>query len=146
MTFNPRALLGTLDAPRLEAVIETMVIAAAADGELDADEREQLLASLAALTRDATDPRPAERPDMPALVDRMVRNLHEQGREARLAFVAQQLGDTAGRKAAFGLSVEVVATDGIVRTSEREFLLELAGALQIDRSEAADLVRLITQG
>ena len=56
------------------------------------------------------------------------------------------MGDAAGRKAAFGLSVEVTATDGIVRTSEREFLLDLAGALQIDRDEAADLVRHITKG
>ena len=145
MKFDPKALLGTLDAARLDAVIETMVIAAAADGELDTDEREQLLASLAALTRGAAGLSAAERPDLAAVLDRVLRELREQGREARLAIVAERLGDAAGRKAAFGLSVEVTATDGIVRTSEREFLLELAAALQIDRDEAADLVRHITK-
>jgi tellurite resistance protein len=145
MKFDPKALLGTLDAARLDAVIETMVIAAAADGELDADEREQLLASLAALTRDAKGLPPSEQPDLAAVLERVLRDLHEQGREARLAIVAERLGDEAGRKAAFGLSVEVTATDGIVRTSEREFLLDLASALHIDRDEAADLVRHITK-
>jgi tellurite resistance protein len=146
MKFDPKALLGTLDAARLDAVIETMVIAAAADGELDADEREQLLASLAALTQGADGLSAAKSPDLGAVLDRVLRNLSEQGREARLASVSERLGDAAGRKAAFGLSVEVTATDGIVRTSEREFLLDLAGALHIDRDEAADLVRHITKG
>ena len=145
MKFDPKALLGTLDAARLDAVIETMVIAAAADGELDPDEREQLLASLAALTRDAEGLSADDRPDLAAVLERVLRDVREQGREARLAIVAERLGDAAGRKAAFGLSVEVTATDGIVRTSEREFLLDLAGALQIDRDEAADLVRHITK-
>jgi uncharacterized membrane protein YebE (DUF533 family) len=145
MKFDPKALLGTLDAARLDAVIETMVIAAASDGELDPDEREQLLACLAALTQGATALPAAERPDVAVVLDRVLRDLHDQGREARLAVVAERLGDAAGRKAAFGLSVEVTATDGIVRTSEREFLMDLAAALQIDRDEAADLVRHITK-
>jgi tellurite resistance protein len=80
------------------------------------------------------------------VVDRVLRELRQQGRAVRLGAVCQRLGDADGRKAAFGLAVEVTATDGIVRTSEREFLLDLAGALGIDRDEAADLVRHITKG
>jgi tellurite resistance protein len=145
MKFDPKALLGKLDAKRLDAVIETMVIAAAADGDLDAEEREQLLASIAALTQGPQGIAPSEHLNLPAMLERVLRDLREQGREARLGVVAERLGDADKRKAAFGLSVEVTATDGIVRTSEREFLLDLAGALQIDRDEAADLVRLITK-
>jgi len=33
------------------------------------------------------------------------------------------------------------AADGIIRTSERELILDVADALEIDRDEAADLVR-----
>jgi uncharacterized membrane protein YebE (DUF533 family) len=146
MEFDPRTLLGELDAARLDAVVETMVIAAAADGALDDDEREQLLASIEALTRDSAHAALLGREKLTALLDRVLHELQEQGREARLAVVAERLGEPSARKAAFGLSVEVTATDGIVRTSEREFLLDLAGALQIDRDEAADLVRHITRG
>ena len=75
MKFDPKALLGTLDAARLDAVIETMVIAAAADGELDADEREQLIASLAALTQGAEGLSAAQSPDLGAVLDRVLRDL-----------------------------------------------------------------------
>jgi tellurite resistance protein len=34
----------------------------------------------------------------------------------------------------------VTAADGIIRTSERELILETAVALEIDQDEAADLV------
>lgn len=146
MKFDPKTMLGALDASRLEAVIETMVIAAVADGELAGVEREQLVASIEALTRDVAEAAQGQAPDLGAMVDHALRDLRAAGREARLALIAERLPDADARKAAFGLSVEVTATDGIVRTSEREFLLDLAGALAIDRDEAADLVTLITRG
>jgi uncharacterized tellurite resistance protein B-like protein len=45
------------------------------------------------------------------------------------------------RRAAFELVVHVVAADGVIRTSERELLLEVAEALRIDPDSAADMVR-----
>jgi tellurite resistance protein len=44
------------------------------------------------------------------------------------------------------MAIQVTAADGILRTSEREFILDLAEALDVDRDEAADLVRDITRG
>ncbi len=50
--------------------------------------------------------------------------------------------DTPGeRKTALALAIRLVAADGIIRTSERELILDVADALEIDRNEAADLVR-----
>src|SRR5690606_13214865 len=44
MAFDPAALLGALDAPQLEALIDTMVLAAAADGQIS-DEEQTVLAA-----------------------------------------------------------------------------------------------------
>ena len=49
------------------------------------------------------------------------------------------------RVAAVGLAIQVLNADGLIRTSEREFVLDLAEALSVDRDVAADLVRDITQ-
>jgi len=38
------------------------------------------------------------------------------------------------------LAIQVTAADGIIRTSERELIMDTAEALEIDRDEAADLV------
>jgi tellurite resistance protein len=52
----------------------------------------------------------------------------------------ERLETPALRKVALSLAVQVTAADGIIRTSERELLMEVAEALEIDRDEAADLV------
>ena len=71
----------------------------------------------------------------------MKKDRDSEGRSARLAAVKERLPDAAARKVALSLAIQVTAADGIIRTSERELILETAETLDIDRDEAADLVR-----
>jgi tellurite resistance protein len=125
----------TFDEPKLEALVDLMYLAASADGEFSDEERRHFLRSVESLTdrRIAGDA-------LDGLVSRIEADLRSGSREGRLAAVKERLGTPALRKIAFSMAVQVMAADGIIRTSERELLLELADALEIDRDEAADLV------
>jgi uncharacterized tellurite resistance protein B-like protein len=123
------------EAPKLEAIIELMFLAAFADGDFGEEERVHFLGSIESLT----DRRVAGE-TLGELVARIARDLEAQGRTARLASVKERLVDPGSRKAALGMAIQVTAADGIIRTSERELILEAAEALEIDRDEAADLV------
>jgi preprotein translocase subunit YajC len=63
-----------------------------------------------------------------AIVARIASDLEAEGRTARLASVKERLGDEGSRKAALGLAIQVTAADGIIRTSERELILEAVRA------------------
>jgi len=69
-----------------------------------------------------------------------------EGRVARLAAAKLALDSERLRLVALELSIKIVASDGIVRTSERELLLELAETFDIDRDKAADLVKTTAPG
>jgi tellurite resistance protein len=75
------------------------------------------------------------------LLERAKADLQAQGREARLREVKARLPDARVRKVALALAIQVTAADGIIRTSERELILQTAEALEVDRDEAADMVR-----
>jgi tellurite resistance protein len=124
------------DEPKLEALIETMFLAAFADGEFGDEERKQLIESVQSLTD-----RSISTTTTDALVTRIQAALATSGRAARLASVKAQLSTSGERKTALALAIRLVAADGIIRTSERELILDVAEALEIDRDEAADLVR-----
>ncbi len=80
-----------------------------------------------------------------ALVTESAVALDRDGRAARLANVRARLPDAGSRRVASSLAIQVTAADGIIRTSERELILELAEALEIDRDEAANLVGKLTR-
>lgn len=127
-----------LDSPRLEALVETMFLAAFADGEIGDEERRQFAQNVESLTdrslgADALD----------GLIARFQKALDAEGRAARLATIKERLGSPEACKIALTLTIRVVAADGIIRTTERELLLEVAEALDIDRDEAADLVKAL---
>ena len=124
------------DEPRLEALIETMFLAAFADGDFGDEEREQLTSSVESLTDRAISATTTD-----ALVTRIQADLAAQGRPARLASVKARLTTPGERKTALSLTIRLVAADGIIRTTERELILDVAEALEIDRDEAADLVK-----
>ena len=79
------------------------------------------------------------------IIDAALAVLAAQGREKRIEAVKARLGDAEACKAALGLAISVAAADGIVRTSERELIFELAAGLDIDPDAAADLVKQITR-
>ena len=126
------------DEPRLEALIETMFLAAFADGDFGDDERKQLIASVESLTDRAISAATTD-----TLLTRIQADLAASGRPARLASVKARLSSPGERKTALSLAIRLVAADGIIRTSERELILDVAEALEIDRDEAADLVKAL---
>ncbi len=120
---------------KLEALVEIMFLAASADGEFSPVERDHFVKSVESLTDSRLGPAALE-----AVLDRAKAELDASGRAARLASVKERLPEVGARRVALSLAIQVTAADGIIRTSERELILETAEALQIDSSDAADLV------
>jgi len=125
---------------KLEALVEVMFLAASADGDFSDVERAHFVKSVESLT----DGRIAiER--LETLVNEASGALEREGREARLVAVKARLPEANARRVALALAIQVTATDGIIRTSERELILEIAEALEIDRDDAANLVSKLSR-
>jgi len=137
-TIDKSGIAG-LGEEKLEALVEMMFLAASADGEFSDAERKFFLGSIESLT----DGRLAGE-KLQNLLDRSKRDLDGAGREARIHQVKQRLPDAGARKVALALAIQVTAADGIIRTTERELILETAETLEIDRDEAANMVRDLT--
>jgi tellurite resistance protein len=146
MSIEPTALLQSFDAEKLEALVETMYLAADADGEFSTEERKELAQSIRKMALGSPHEEALAGDNLWALLEKASGRLVTDGREVRLQTVKDALGDEAARKGALGLAIRVMAADGIMRTSEREFIMELAEGLEIDRDVAADMVRDITRG
>jgi len=124
---------------KLEALVEVMLLAASADGDFSEVERSHFLKSVESLT----DGRIAGA-RLETLITEANVALERDGREARLASVKARLPEANARRVALSLAIQVTAADGIIRTSERELILETAEALEIDRDDAANLVSQLT--
>jgi tellurite resistance protein len=127
------------EAPQLEAIVEVMFLAAFADGDFGEEEKAHFLKSIESLTDRSLSGETLEH-----LVTRIHGELSTEGRAARLAAVKERLGDPGACKAALALAIQLTAADGIIRTSERELILEAAEALGVERDDAADLVALVS--
>lgn len=123
---------------KLEALIETMYLAAKADEEFTADERTHFVLSVESLT----DKR-LEGDKLEQLLARFEADHQKKGQHECLRDLKTRLGDEASCRLALSMAIRVLAADGVIRTSEREFILEMAETLGIDRSAAADLVKEI---
>jgi tellurite resistance protein len=132
--------LRALGETKLEALVEVMFLAAAADGDFSDVELEHFLKSVESLTGGRI-----AHARLEALVSEAAVALDRDGRAARLANVKTRLPDAGSRRVALSLAIQVTAADGIIRTSERELILETAEALEIDRDEAANLVGRLTR-
>lgn len=128
------------DDPKLQALLETMLLAAYADGEFSAEEREHFAKSVESLTNGTL-----AGDKLDSLLTRVLTDWETQGREERLRVVKDRLVDLAARKVALSLAIQVTASDGIIRTTERELIGDTAEALDIDRDEAADMVARLTR-
>ena len=124
---------------KLEALVEVMLLAASADGDFSEVERNHFMKSVESLT----DGRIAGT-RLETLIREANLALERDGREARLASVKARLPEANARRVALSLAIQVTAADGIIRTSERELILETAEALEIDRDDAANLVSQLT--
>lgn len=135
MSGTNASVVSGLSNDKLEALVEMMFLAASADGEFSDVERKHFVQSVESLT----DGRLAK-PALEGLLGRAKTDLEASGRKARLSAVKERLPDAGARKVALSLAIQLTAADGVIRTSEREFIIETAEALEIDRDEAADLV------
>jgi tellurite resistance protein len=124
---------------KLEALVEMMFLAASADGDFSDVEREYFMNSVQSLTSGRL-----EKSQLQELLAQATKDLAASGREARLSAVKERLPDPGARKVALSLAIQVTAADGIIRTSERELILETAEALGIDADVAADLVKKLS--
>lgn len=127
---------GSYDDSKLEAMIETLFLAAHADGEFSDEERVHFAKSVESLTDNRLS---GER--LGALLARIEAGLATSGREARLVTVRERLPAGKPREIALALAIRLMASDGVLRTTERELILEAADALEIERDVAADMVR-----
>ena len=139
MSANASVVQG-LSSAKLDALVEMMFLAASADGDFSDVERLHFLQSVESLT----DGRLAKAA-LEGLLDRAKKDLDASGREARLSAVKERLPDVGARKVALALAIQVTAADGIIRTSERELIMDTAEALEIDRDEAANLVSKLSR-
>lgn len=137
--LQPAPSAHNFDEPSIEALVELMLLAAHADGELSDEEQKGFAASVESLTE-----RRLSAAALDTLVARCLGAVETEGREARLASVKARLADRAARKVALSLAVRLMAADGIIRTTERELILEAADALDLGRDEVADLVKALT--
>jgi tellurite resistance protein len=139
-SFHPPPIRD-FEAPQLEAVVEVMFLAAFADGDFGEEERAHFFKSIESLTD-----RSLSGDTLEHLLARITGDLQSQGRTARLAAVKERLLDPGARRAALTLAIQLTAADGIIRTSERELILEAAEALDVERDVAADLVAQYSPG
>jgi tellurite resistance protein len=121
---------------KLEALIETMYLAAKADEEFSDDERAHFVMSVESLT----DKR-LEGAKLEQLLARFEADHQKKGQHACLVDLKGRLGDEPSCRLALSMAIRMLAADGSIRTSEREFILDMAETLGIDRAVAADLVK-----
>lgn len=140
MTNSPPSLRD-VEEPRLHAFVELMFLAATADGEFSGEERASFQSSVESLTD-----RKIKGESLDALMSKIEASHAGEGRAARIAHVKRALPGRELRKIGLEMAIRVMCADGIVRTSERELIFDLADGLEIDRDEAADLVAQFTTG
>lgn len=140
MSGNSASVVQGLSSAKLDALVEMMFLAASADGDFSEVERAHFLQTVESLTDGRLG-----KPALSALLDRAKVDLDASGRAARLLAVKERLPDAGARKVALSLAIEVTAADGVIRTSERELILETAEALDIAPGVAADLVARLSR-
>ncbi|MBM4362141.1 MAG: hypothetical protein FJ104_05635 [Deltaproteobacteria bacterium] len=134
------AFVRDLTDDKIEALVEMMYLAATADGSLDEPERVAFHAHAERLTASVVTGARLE-----ALLARIAAAVETEGRDARLEGVKARLPDASARRLALALAIQISAADGVVRTSERELVMETAAALEIDGDTAADMMRDLTR-
>lgn len=138
MLVCTKSLLARLNNEQVDALIEIMLLAAAADGELSIEEIKQLRQCLLEV-----DELWLTQVDLDQRLQAAHARLSALHRAASLSAAKVVLADVNARKAALELAIRIVAADGIIRTSERELIMETAEALDVDLDDAANMVKAI---
>jgi tellurite resistance protein len=133
-----KELSDELGSPKVEALIEAMFLAATADGEFAPEESMQFSATIGALTDRTLDPDGVFR-----LVGLLSEKLRNEGRQARLSAVAQRLPEGKPRETALILAAAITMSDGDVKSTENDFIADLAEALGVEQGRAVELVQKV---
>jgi uncharacterized tellurite resistance protein B-like protein len=143
MTSEPPSIRNVhdVDEPRLHALVELMFLGATADGEFSGEERKHFQESVESLTD-----RKITGEMLDKLLDAIEKSHAGEGRASRIAHVRAALPTAELRVIGLTMAIRVMCADGIVRTTERELILDLADGLEIDRDQTADLVAQISAG
>lgn len=134
------SLLSELSDPQIDAVVEAMLLAAHADGELDPSEISQLKKSLLDI-----DHLWLSHIDLEQRIETAKSHIAGHDRTDRLQSLRQTLDKPEQRIAALELAALVIASDGILRTSERDLMLEAAEILGVDSGVVADIVKQVAK-
>jgi tellurite resistance protein len=125
--------------PKLLALVEMMVLAAGADDDFGDDERAKVATSLVNLTSARFETEELEQ---------MIRSVAQRSKSAsrleRLEALRGVLGGPGPCRVALELALGVMLADGVIRTSEREMIADMAQGLGIDGEAAADLVKKLS--
>lgn len=134
--MNAYAFVSDLTDAQTAALVEIMFLAAKADGEFTDDEKQEFTTGIETMTE--------KKITIEQVTDYLARAksaLETSSREDRLEAVKGVIVSPGHRRLALAMAIRVTAADGIIRTSERELIMEAADALEIDGNDAADLVR-----
>jgi len=130
--------LSALELNELEAFVELMFLAAAADGVVNDAERAAFRGQVLKNTHGQLDA---------ALVDQVLthleRELHGVDRGKQLASIRDRLRDPRKRRAALVHAARVVLADGVLALDEVEFLHRALSALGEPLSFTEDILRLL---
>jgi tellurite resistance protein len=119
--------------------IETMFLAACADGEVSDDE----LNHMADIVVDITDG-DLNRKDAVTMFNSFAEQIEEDGYEARLDVLSDALDDDT-RRSAFALAAAVAMGDGELEEGEEEFFYDLADVYEIDEEEAEGILESVAE-
>jgi tellurite resistance protein len=126
---------GDFGLPKVSALVEAMFLAATSDGELAPEESLQFCATLEVLTDKRYPPETVQQ-----MMDRLAALVRKEGRQARLAAIAQRIPDEKTRETALILAAAITASDGKVHEAENDLLADLAEALRITPERTVELV------
>ncbi len=117
-------------------ICEAMYLMMSADGTVSPEEREVLRGALRNLSEDSI-----RTGQIDAMLDAAAKGVAEQGRDARLQEVIDQLeGDPARAEVAFVLAAAIAFADSAIADEENETLDRFAEGLGIDEARANQLL------
>jgi tellurite resistance protein len=129
------AITRELDEAKLEALVEVVYLAAYADGEFSETERAHFARSVEQLTEGRLGS-----PRLDEVVAGLRGSLEAAGRDACIASIRERLTEPSLRWLAVLLAADMTGADGVIHPLEREMLLSLAAALDVDVKEAEGLI------
>jgi tellurite resistance protein len=134
-------LLDDVASPKVEALIEAMVLAAMVDGELAPQESSKLIATIEALTN-----KKLSGEGLGKRIEALSTLTKREGRPARMSAVAARLAAGKPRETALMVAAAITAADGKLEGKENEFLADLGEALEISTERAVELIERVREG